>query len=444
VQIISGLDYARGKYTKGDRVLLINPPVVETRYQWSRWNQPLDLLKLGSLLKTEFGCDVKLFDFMLPTGGKVPRAGYKAEPTITIDDYSYPLWRWGRKDEDFTKWLDRLLTRWRPTDVWITSLTSYWWRGVKDAVVGVKNQLNDANIVLYGQYPELETEHAEKYSSADVLINEKIELKDYSADYTLYEEAKPDFCAVDVRTPDWHEQVIERFAAGVMDFVFFNDPLIGESEDVLLRGLRLLRGQMSGISSKRRIKFHGICGLYPNHFTKAVAKEMKEASFTELHFEYRADGEDLDIDAYKRAREAYDEAEFGFDPDQVSGFVNIGLPKESPERIIKHALNLFEIFGSVILKPYSPTPKSADYERYKEVLETKRIERLGPHFFPFSKLNDIRLEDYQELYTLAASLNRKVRNKSFSSFPGTLAFRMIKTSLEREVWRLGDEKGAAH
>jgi hypothetical protein len=444
VEIKSGLDYVRGKYSKGDRILLINPPVIETRYQWSRWNQPLDLLKLGNFLKTEFGCEVKLFDFMLPVGGKVSRAGYKTEPTITIGDYSYPLRRWGKKEEEFTRWLDRLLTRWRPTDVWVTSLTSYWWKGVRDTVISIKNQFNEANVVLYGQYPELETEHAEKFSSADVLINEKVELKDYSGDSTLYDEAVPDFCALDVRTPNWHEQVLERFAAGINDFVFFNDPLVEESSDLLIRGLNLLKEATLGSTSKRRLRFHGLCGLYPSFFTKTVAKEMKEAGFTELHFEYQHEGEELDIDAYRKAREAYGEASFGLDPDQVSGFVNIGLPGESPERIIKHSLNLFEIFGSVILKPHSPTPKTAEYERYKETLETKRIERLGPHFFPFSKLNDMSLEDYQELYTLAASLNRKVRNRSFGSFPGTLAFKMIKTSLEREVWRLSDEKGAAH
>jgi hypothetical protein len=37
--------------TRGDRVLLVNPPVEETRYSWLRWNQPLDLLTLGAHLK---------------------------------------------------------------------------------------------------------------------------------------------------------------------------------------------------------------------------------------------------------------------------------------------------------------------------------------------------------------------------------------------------------
>ena len=34
--------------TRKDRILLLNPPVEETRYNWIRWNQPVDLLKIGS------------------------------------------------------------------------------------------------------------------------------------------------------------------------------------------------------------------------------------------------------------------------------------------------------------------------------------------------------------------------------------------------------------
>jgi len=36
-----------------DRILLVNPPVEDTRYSWLRWNQPLDLLKLGGYLRSE-------------------------------------------------------------------------------------------------------------------------------------------------------------------------------------------------------------------------------------------------------------------------------------------------------------------------------------------------------------------------------------------------------
>src|SRR5207244_3615372 len=57
-----------------DRLLLINPPVQDARYAWLRWNQPLDLLKLGAYLKKEIGCTVDLLDFMKPdSSGQVVR-----------------------------------------------------------------------------------------------------------------------------------------------------------------------------------------------------------------------------------------------------------------------------------------------------------------------------------------------------------------------------------
>lgn len=444
MEIIDGLDYVNRRYTSKDRILLINPPVVEARYQWSRWNQPLDLLKLGSFLKKEVGCDVKLFDFMLPVGGKVTRTANRPDSTINLEEYTFPLWRWGRKEEDFSKWFEKLLIHWRPTDIWITSLTTYWWKGVASTIVNVKNIFRDAHVILYGQYPTLETEHAEQKSFADVLIKDKIDLTNYFSDISLYEERKPEFCALDGRTPDWHQEVLNKFGSGITDFVFFNDPIISGQAETFLQELRLLQEKASELTSKRHFKFHGICGLYPDHFTDNLAKEMKAVGFVELHFEYRPEGDDLNLDAYKKAREAYDRANFKFTPDQLSGFINIGLPNDDLERIIRHMMNLFEFFGSVILKPYTPTPGTKDYDQYKDMIETKEIERLSPHFFPFSKVNKITFRDYQELYTLAASLNRKVRNKSFGFFPGTLAYEMIKKSFEREVWTVNNEKSTAH
>ena len=99
-----------------------------------------------------------------------------------------------------------------------------------------------------------------------------------------------------------------------------------------------------------------------------------------------------------------------------------------------------ELFGSVILKPYTPTPGSDIYNSYKDYLRTKQIDQLSPHLFPFSEVSGVTHYDYEELYTLAAALNQKVRSKAFDSFPGTLAYEMIKTSLEREVWNLGIEE----
>ena len=129
-ETVSCQSYIHGNYSLKDKLLLINPPVIETRYAWVKWNQPLDLLKLGSYLKSQIGCDVKLFDFMLPTNGKVVRKAYKNEPEISVGNTSYPLWHYGKSFDDFHRYLDSLLPSWKPTAVWVTSLTSYWWRSI--------------------------------------------------------------------------------------------------------------------------------------------------------------------------------------------------------------------------------------------------------------------------------------------------------------------------
>lgn len=172
---------------------------------------------------------------------------------------------------------------------------------------------------------------------------------------------------------------------------------------------------------------------------------MREAGFAELHFEEQLAGEsELDLDAYKRAREAYRSAEFRLNTNELSGFLFIGTPRDDMERTVRHMLNLLEVWGTVILKPYSPTPGTSDHENYKNLFKIEDLERLSPHAFPFASVNGIAHEDYDELYVLAAALNHKVRNKSFNSFPGTLEFEMIRTSLMREVWKLGYEESAAH
>lgn len=43
------------------RVLLCNPPVYDTRFPWARFQQPVTLLQLSTLLR-RYGCEVRLLD----------------------------------------------------------------------------------------------------------------------------------------------------------------------------------------------------------------------------------------------------------------------------------------------------------------------------------------------------------------------------------------------
>src|SRR5579884_1158062 len=90
-----------------DRVLLVNPPVEETRYSWIRWNQPLDLLKIASFLRKEIGCQVEVFDFMKPDrSGRVPAQKLRGVRQYrVVASERFPMFHFGQPYGAFRDWI---------------------------------------------------------------------------------------------------------------------------------------------------------------------------------------------------------------------------------------------------------------------------------------------------------------------------------------------------
>src|SRR3954454_15552276 len=93
------------RITSRDRVLLLNPPVEETRYSWLRWNQPLDLLKLGAFLKKEIRCSVSLLDCMKPDSLGMVRDEClpRGRKHHIVHGERYPIRRYGMSYVDIGK-----------------------------------------------------------------------------------------------------------------------------------------------------------------------------------------------------------------------------------------------------------------------------------------------------------------------------------------------------
>ncbi len=108
VEDVNGL--FRENLGPGSRVLLVNPPVHEKRYNWIRWNQPLDLLRLSTALKEMHpGLETRLFDFMLPDErGTVSR--HKVKETWNGGRDDVQLWHFGRPYEEFVSELGELVS----------------------------------------------------------------------------------------------------------------------------------------------------------------------------------------------------------------------------------------------------------------------------------------------------------------------------------------------
>lgn len=421
------------------KVLLINPPVIDSRYPWIKWNQPLDLLKLGTAFTKLRGCEVKLFDFMLPTPqGAVPKRQSKIETHLPPDE---PIrWCFGRLWDEFDAYLASLNQQgWIPDYVWITTLTSFWWQTAPLVANRVKNIRKRPTVVLYGNYPALETQHAVQFcSNIDIVVKDhSIDLGAYLADFSLYEGQPLGFCALDLHGSTVREEIAEAISRGVSHFVFFNDNLFA---DFATRLQPLLQ---EVVARKWDVRFHGICGIQTQDFPVQAAQLLADAHFTELHFEPAYDGEGLvDEPRYRAVMRACEEAGFvsrrgnGWESRShyISGFLWIGKPDDDLDKLVWNALKLLQLVGMVIPKPYSPTPGSDAYALLASKVAGLMPQDISPHRLPFAGWNGIEKADYEDLYRMTAFLNFKVRSHTFDFLGDTYLAQVIRESLAGRRW----------
>ena len=133
----------------------------------------------------------------------------------------------------------------------------------------------------------------------------------------------------------------------------------------------------------KRIRLHVICGLHPRDITAGVAATLARPQFEEIHFEEETTPSGLELEAYRRARRYLLEAGCRIPGRALSGFVWIGRPGEGLKVVLSRAFGTVELLGSVILKPYTPTPDSAEHRRYADYLNSIPHQDWSPHFFPF-------------------------------------------------------------
>jgi hypothetical protein len=421
--------------TPQDSVLLINPPVVETRYSWVRWNQPLDLLKIASHIKSNVGCEINLLDYMQPDKeGDVPQEWLpKASRYVVIGDEQYPMRRYGRSHGFLKEWLEKRRLQdcnSPPTQVWITSLCSYWFESISETCRVVRQELPDAKIVLMGQYARLTPKHAAEHCVCDFVVSKPLNLIDEPAALELYKKPPP-FISIQLESKSAISDINAAVKRQISQVVFFGEDVCHDGGEPLREVVEATQGL------HRHLRYHIICGLQPEKFTPKLAKLFAPRKpFAQFHFETASDGDGLNLEAYERTRRYLEEAKIKLPDERLGGFVWIGRPGDDLERIIRNTLTVLEHFGGVILKPYTPTPGEPDQLAHADYLAGIKPHRWSPHFFPFSDLNGITRSEYHDLYRMAAFLNEKVHNHAFDFLNGTLGSQMLRNSLSREVWNL--------
>jgi hypothetical protein len=458
----SPADYLRSALGAKARILLINPPVQEKRYHWLRWNQPTELLRLATWLKAQHkAVDVRLFDFMFPSpSGEVAR--HKVKETW-VGPRATALWHFGRPFEEFVTYLDELVkSGWTPDLVLISSLTSYWHSAIEKLLLRVCNVLGPhhrprTTIALYGAYPSIEPEHAERQLAADIAFTGPVDVRMCEPAFALYFDqwrSAPLYYGLDIDAPDVCDHLsacIEQQSRwdrrrGIsrdqtITAAFLNDDLCGPGS-----GLPELAKRVD--QYKRRVRIEAICGVKPGSVTIAHLGMLERLGLKSLFIEYatRADGS-LDEQAYRPLREflASDRERRRLgnhtelaSRDATTAFVNVGLPSDDIETIVRNTLVLNRYFQSIILKPFGFSP---DIDPAPAALRRERWPLpafASPQWFPYiGHGSSLSFEDYDNLMRWQGVMSKRVKSVSFDFLGDGSVPRLVRETLVEESWKQG-------
>ena len=201
--------------------------------------------------------------------GRVPEESLPRDRRYrAVKDMRYPMRRFGIGGTILQDWLREKVKspKTAPTQVWITSLCSYWFESVAETCRIVHGILPEASIVLLGNYPRLLPEHACKSCVADYVPANPPDLSDRVSTFDLYEGSPPPFVAVQMNAEVAVQEIAAAVKRAVYHVAFFADDICVEEGGPLVEIVQQTKGL------HRHLRFHAICGLHPSKVTPKLAK----------------------------------------------------------------------------------------------------------------------------------------------------------------------------
>jgi len=376
--------------------LLINPCIYDFA-AFDMWARPYGLYEIAGKLRS-MGFNIALIDCMeegLEKKHKIFGQSSYIKTKVPKDYRLYDILRnygrYGITTENFIKRLSQEKSR-EIDLVLITSLMTYWYPGVFEAIRLVRKVLGDVPIILGGIYATICHEHAFKYSGADYVIKGSFEnyLSRISPDYEkcdyypafdlqsyirfiplMTSKGCPfncKYCASSMLNPFFHqkdpEDVIKEITYwhnnfNVRDFVFYDDALLINTDrhiTVILEGI--LR---SGLD----LRLHTPNAVHIRFISKELAFLMKKTGFKTI----RLGLESIEPEFHssydvKVKKEEFENAaaylkEAGFSKDELGAYILWGLPGQDIKNVIKTAEFAASRGVAPYLTEFSPIPETA-------------------------------------------------------------------------------------
>ena len=397
-------------------ILLVNPWIHDFA-AYDYWAKPMGLLTLAAILDRH-GCQVSYLDCLnrfhplarnIDSKKRMGRGPYLKTP-ITKPSGLKHIQRTYSRYGILPEWFLMDLTAIKQPDlILVTSIMTYWYPGVIETIAFIRKVFLDVPIVLGGIYATLWPEHARRVSGADQVVCGPAEagilelVKKYTGfsaslqfdSLNLDEFPYPayhlehglahvpllttrgcpfhcSYCASTylqprrmVRSPfNVLDEILFWYKGhGVIDFAFYDDALLVESER---HAIPLFEGILkSGIP----VRFHTPNAVHVREITAKVARLMYRIGIHTLRLGLETtafkdrNGLDSKVTATEFAEAVRHLKNAGFDSGRVGAYLLIGLPGQS-EDAIKDSIEVVKASGiRPVLAQYTPVPHTALWDQ---------------------------------------------------------------------------------
>jgi len=448
-------------------LILINPWIYDFA-AYDLWSKPLGLLTLATDLRRR-GFDVHLLDCMDVDHpammersslkhpkrrqygtGKFWRQIVPTPPALKETDRPYS--RYGLLPEIFEEGLKRVKN---PSAILVTSLMTYWYPGVFEAIRRARKIHPEVPVILGGVYARLCREHAIQFSGADRVVSKQgipavIEtFKDYGISipnetpdarmlsYPAFDLLSQNhyiclmtstgcpyrchYCASHFLFPRFvqrnPDEVLEEILYwhrtwGIRDFAFYDDALLVKWDN----HLGVILDHIAHLNLP--IRFHTPNAIHVREITKSVAGLLRQTGFQtiRLGLEVADSSKRWDLDN-KLSKGDFANAmdhllNAGFDPRQIGAYIMMGMPGQSPDAVAETIFHA-DRFGSIpYLAEYSPIPHTRLWE--KAVIHSTHDLSSEPLFHNNSLLpcwDSTQKKEVPRLKRLVSRVREKYRKK---------------------------------
>jgi len=398
--------------------LLINPWIYDFAAH-DLWAKPLGLLTIASALRSR-AFSVRVIDCMdmhHPSiekdevlrlkKGPYGTGKFRKEAITKPTALSHVRRRYSRYGISMEAFLADLSSVETPSVIIVTSLMTYWYPGVAEAIRAARSVHPHVPVILGGIYARLCPEHAKAFAVPDLVwdgsdetsfieafikkqgflpqpTSEDLAPHPYPAfdllhglDYVCIRTSSGcpfdcRYCASRFLNPSFSRRASEEVLReilywseeyGIKDFAFYDDALLpggdGAVED-LLRGIMRL---------EKDLRFHTPNALHATRITPRLAHLLFEAGFKTI----RLGLETADFSLRMKLDHKLKEGEFenavealfkaGFRSDDIGAYVLAGLPDQSPEDVYNTLYFLDSVGIMPFIAEYSPIPHTALWER---------------------------------------------------------------------------------